>query len=176
MKLSEKNDFNRRNFLKNSFLVSGGILAGLHLIPTIGEDVFLEQTSENVHFHEFNARIKITNNKLETVFTPNREIKASTKKTIPLHHVKEAQIDWTTAYENFDVINTTDYENNIFGENKNTSTKNTLIKAAAKKWNVKPTTCRASNGVITNNYGEKISYADLVTQVHYTNNALVFLV
>ncbi len=71
MKLHEKDNFSRRNFLKTSILAGGGMLIGFNLLTACKLDAKMPIDIASLNFNDFNAFIKISDKGYVTIFSPN---------------------------------------------------------------------------------------------------------
>ena len=75
----------RRNFLRTSVLASGGMLIGFNLFHACTSEAKPPVDISKLDFNDFNAFIKISDEGLVTIFSPNPEIGQGVKTSMPLH-------------------------------------------------------------------------------------------
>lgn len=175
MKLHKKDNFSRRNFLKTSVLASGGLLIGFNFLQACKPEAKMPIDISSLNFNEFNAFIKISDEGYVTIFSPNPEIGQGVKTSMPMIIAEELDIEWNKVnvvqaglHESYkvQVAGGSGSIRRSWNELLQTgaTAKQMLINAAAKKWNVDPSTCKGSKGVITNSKGEKLGYGDVVKE------------
>jgi isoquinoline 1-oxidoreductase beta subunit len=88
-----KNTFNRRDFLKVSALAGGGMMLSFSWLagckPTPDEALSLPK-----EWFELNSYIKIGDNGLVTLMSPNPEFGQNVKTSLPMMLAEELDIDW----------------------------------------------------------------------------------
>ncbi|TCI84669.1 xanthine dehydrogenase family protein molybdopterin-binding subunit [Tenacibaculum sp. M341] len=177
MSTQEKNlTFSRRNFLRTSALASGGLLVGFNLFTACKSEVKPPVDIENLNFNDFNAFIQIADNGYVSIFSPNPEIGQGVKTSMPMIIAEELDIEWDKVNVVQGKYNKKEYTRQVAGGSQSirfgwdalrqtgATTKQMLINAAAAKWGVDATTCKASKGVITNEKGETLGYGDVVKE------------
>ena len=175
---SQKNTlaFNRRNFLKTSVLAGGGMLIGFNLLSSCKAEAVMPIDISSLNFNDFNAFIKIADNGIVTIFSPNPEIGQGVKTSMPMIIAEELDVAWKNVHVVQGVLDSKNYQRQVAGGSQSIRTgwdglrttgataKQMLINAAAKKWNVAPDTCSASEGIITNEKGETLGYGEVVKE------------
>ena len=175
MKLHKKDNFSRRNFLKTSVLASGGLLIGFNFLTACKPEAKMPVDIANLNFNDFNAFIKISDEGYVTIFSPNPEIGQGVKTSMPMIIAEELDVEW----DNVHVVQAglhKSYKAQVAGGSGSirrswnellqtgATAKQMLVNAAAKKWTVEASTCKASKGIITNSKGEKLGYGDVVKE------------
>jgi len=174
----EKNKFtfNRRNFLKTSVLASGGIIIGFNLLSACKPNVTPSIDIENLNFNDFNAFIKISDDGYVTIYSPNPEIGQGVKTAMPMIIAEELDVEWNKVHVVQAKYNKKEYQRQVAGGSQSirfgwdalrqtgATTKQMLVNAAAAKWGVDASTCKASKGIITNAKGEKLHYGEVVKE------------
>ena len=176
MEFIKKNNFSRRNFLKTSVLASGGLLVGFNLVSACRADAVMPVDIKSLNFNDFNAFIKISDNGYVTIFSPNPEIGQGVKTSMPMIIAEELDVEWNKVNVVQGALDTKNFKRQIAGGSQSirssfdvlrqtgATTKKMLINAAAAKWKVEPTTCKASKGIITNANGDKLGYGEVVKE------------
>lgn len=130
----------------------------------------------NLNFNDFNAFIKIADNGMVTIYSPNPEIGQGVKTSMPMIIAEELDVPWEHVHVEQGILNTKDYTRQVAGGSQSirhgwdalrqtgATARQMLINAAATKWGVDATTCSASGGVITNAKGETLGYGDVVKE------------
>ncbi len=90
-----KTSYNRRSFLKSSALAGGGMMLGFSWFascqPTAEEAVGLVLPDE---WFDINSYLKIGDNGLVTIFSPNPEFGQNVKTSMPMIVAEELDVDW----------------------------------------------------------------------------------
>jgi isoquinoline 1-oxidoreductase beta subunit len=174
MKLHKKDNFSRRNFLKTAVLASGGMLIGFNLLTACKPGVKMPIDIASLNFNDFNGFIKISNEGYVTIFSPNPEIGQGVKTSMPMLIAEELEVDWKNVAVAQGVLDTNKYTRQLAGGSQSirfgwdalrqtgATARQMLVNAAAVKWNVAPSTLKASKGIITNQNGETLGYGDVV--------------
>jgi len=176
MKSQKIDNFSRRNFLKTSILASGGMLIGFNLLTACKPEAVMPVDIESLNFNDFNAFIKISNDGYITIFSPNPEIGQGVKTSMPMIIAEELDVEWSKVNVIQGVLDTKNFKRQIAGGSQSirsswdafrqtgATAKQMLVNAAAIKWNVDASTCKASKGIITNTNGDKVGYGEVVKE------------
>ncbi|WP_142785741.1 xanthine dehydrogenase family protein molybdopterin-binding subunit [Changchengzhania lutea] len=174
MKTSNQLTFSRRSFLKSTALASGGMLIGFNLFNACKEDAAPPIDISQLNFKDFNAFIKISDEGKVTIFSPNPEIGQGVKTSMPMLIAEELDVPWEDVYVvqgDYDPVN---YTRQVAGGSQSirlgweplrqtgATAKQMLVNAAAARWGVSASDCKAKVGVITNANGETLGYGDVV--------------
>ncbi|MGB0429912.1 MAG: molybdopterin cofactor-binding domain-containing protein, partial [Bacteroidia bacterium] len=164
---------NRRTFFKASALTSGGFILGIGALASCDSKTKMPQTEEEIEFKDFNAFVKIGTNGKVTIYAPNPEIGQGIKTAMPMVVAEELDVAWADVEVEQAGLDTDKYQGQFAGGsngikmNWNTlreagaTVKAMLIIAAAKKWGLNESDCKAENGVILNSKGDKLTYGEL---------------
>ena len=90
-----KTNYNRRSFLKASALASGGMILGFSWLSSCKPkitDTGLIELPEN--WFDINAFLKIGENGVVTIMSPNPEIGQNVKTSMPMIIAEELDVDW----------------------------------------------------------------------------------
>ena len=173
MKPQNKNNLSRRNFLKTSILASGGMLIGFNLITACKPEAVMPVDIKKLNFNDFNAFIKISDEGYVTIFSPNPEIGQGIKTSMPMIIAEELDVDWNKVNVVQGALDSNNFKRQMAGGSQSirfgwnalretgATAKQMLINAAAVKWNVTASTCKASKGIIINKNGDKLSYGEV---------------
>ncbi|OSY88179.1 isoquinoline 1-oxidoreductase [Tenacibaculum holothuriorum] len=173
---TQKYTFSRRNFLRTSALASGGLLVGFNLFTACKPEVKPPVDISKLNFNDFNAFIKIADNGYVTIYSPNPEIGQGVKTSMPMIIAEELDVEWDKVNVAQAPLDTKNYKRQLAGGSQSirfgwdalrqtgATTKQMLVNAAAAKWSVDASTCKASKGIITNAKGEKLGYGDVVKE------------
>jgi isoquinoline 1-oxidoreductase beta subunit len=176
MKSQKIDNFSRRNFLKTSILASGGMLIGFNLLTACKPEAVMPVDIESLNFNDFNAFIKISNDGYITIFSPNPEIGQGVKTSMPMIIAEELDVEWSKVNVIQGVLDTKNFKRQIAGGSQSirsswdafrqtgATAKQMLVNAAAIKWNVDASNCKASKGIITNTNGDKVGYGEVVKE------------
>ena len=88
-----KTQYNRRSFLKTSALTGGGMILGFNWLASCtpaGEEV----ASIPEEWFDINAFLKIADNGIVTILSPNPEIGQNVKTSMPMIVAEELDVDW----------------------------------------------------------------------------------
>ena len=90
-----KTTYNRRSFLKSSVLAGGGMMLGFSWLAScqlpVEEEAGLTMPDE---WFDINAYLKIGNNGVVTIFSPNPEFGQNVKTSMPMIVAEELDVDW----------------------------------------------------------------------------------
>ncbi len=167
-----KDQTSRRSFLKVSALTGGGLMLGFNW-GFSAEDVKVVPAD-----YRFNAFLTIANDGIVTIMSPNPEIGQNVKTSMPMVIAEELDVAWDNVVVKQAPLDTENYTRQVAGGSQSirqgwtslrtvgATAKQMLIGAAASKWGVSASTCKASEGKVTSGsksatYGE---LAELATQ------------
>ena len=162
----------RRNFLKNSLMASGGLILGFNWLSneTLAANIIEQATAENI---TSNAFLSIAPNGIITIFSPNPEIGQGIKTAFAVIVAEELEADWKNVVVKQANLEPKKYERQLTGgsgaikhswerlRKAGATAKQLLIEAAAQKWSVNASTCKAENGFVISSTGQKLSYGEL---------------
>lgn len=167
-----KTQYNRRSFLKVSAATGGGMVLGFSWFASCSPTAEQMKSMPNEWF-DINAYLKIGDNGLVTIFSPNPEIGQNVKTSMPMIVAEELDVDWKDVIVEQTGLNTSWYARQVAGGSNSISStwdslrmagasaKQMLVAAAAARWEVKPEECTASDGIIQNAKGEKLTYGEV---------------
>ena len=158
---------NRRSFLKISGLAGGGMLVGLQLLSNKTDAAWADpEFSPNVF-------IKILPDNTITIFAKNPEIGQGVKTSLPMIVAEELEVDWKK------IVVEQGHLDSRFGaqfaggstavktnwaqlREAGATARSMLIEAAARKWNVPLSDCKAENGIVSHTTSDKkLTYGEL---------------
>ncbi len=172
-----KTTYNRRSFLKSSALAGGGMVLGFSWLASC------KPTPEQVRnmpkeWFDINGFLKIGDNGLVTIMSPNPEIGQNVKTAMPMIIAEELDVDWNDVLVEQAPLNTDIFTRQLAGGSQSirqgwqslrmagATAKNMLIAAAAEVWQVPADEITTSEGVLTHKgsdrsagYGEMASAA-----------------
>ncbi len=169
----------RRSFIRTSALASGGILIGFNLFqackPEVAPPTDIIDIAD-LNFNDFNAFIKIADNGMVTIFSPNPEIGQGVKTSMPMLIAEELDVAWKNVHVVQGALDTENFTRQVAGGSQSlrqgweplrqtgATTRQMLVNAAASKWGVDPDTCSTKNGVIKNSNGDQLGYGEVVKE------------
>ena len=174
-----KYQIGRRAFLKTSGLASGGLILGFSLfnsckIEKREEIAVLEMPKE---WYGINAFLKIGDNGVVTIYSPNPEFGQGVKTSMPMIVAEELDVDWKNV-----IVEQAPYDASLFGwqftggsqgirrrweglRNAGATAKEMLRQAAAKTWEANIDDVVAENGMLTHTpSGKTLGYGDVASQ------------
>lgn len=168
-----KTTYNRRSFLKSSVATGGGLLLGFSWLasctPTEEE---IRQMPEN--WFDVNAFLKIGDNGLVTIYSPNPEIGQNVKTAMPMIVAEELDVAWKDVIVEQAALNTDIYTRQLAGGSQSirqgwqslrmagATARHILVETAAQQWGVLATELTTSEGVVTHAASQRsIGYGEL---------------
>ncbi len=175
-----KTHIGRRAFIKNTSLASGGLVLGFSFLnsckPKQTETMAaIEMPNE---WFEINGYLKIGDNGIVTILSPNPEIGQNVKTSMPMILADELEIDWKDVIVEQAPLNTDLYSWQVAGGSRSimnswpslrmagATARHMLKEAAAAAWQVPVAEISAITGVLTHEasgnsagYGEMASAA-----------------
>ena len=174
-----KDQINRRRFIKVSTAAGGGLVLGFSFLASCKkpeqESLFTEIELPK-EWTEVNGFIKIGDNGVVTIMSPNPEIGQNVKTSMPMIVAEELDADWDQVLVEQAPLNTEYFSRQVAGGSQSirygwndlrtagATAKAMLVSAAASRWNVDASTLKCSKGIITNEAGETLSYGELATE------------
>jgi isoquinoline 1-oxidoreductase beta subunit len=175
--MTEIINVSRRNMLKTGMILGGGLVLGIFL-P--GKDIAMAMAKNKTKVFVPNAFIRIGTDEVVTILVNKSEMGQGVYTSLPMLIAEELEADWTRiqvelapvepAYDHtmFGPIMVTGGSTSIRSEwerlrKAGAAARLMLVAAAAGRWKVEPTTCRAEDGYIIHQDGERrLSYGQLV--------------
>ncbi|MGB5172581.1 MAG: molybdopterin cofactor-binding domain-containing protein [Eudoraea sp.] len=173
----------RRAFIKNTSLASGGLVLGFSFLNSCKPEQVKEMAVREMpkEWFEINGYLKIGDNGLVTIMSPNPEIGQNVRTSMPMIVADELEIDWNNVIVEQAPLNTNLYSWQVAGGSRSISSswqslrmagataRHMLKEAAAKAWQVPTSEISAIAGVLTHEasgnsagYGEMASAASLI--------------
>jgi isoquinoline 1-oxidoreductase beta subunit len=173
-----KTKFDRRSFIKSSVLAGGGMLLGFSwLASSCGTDAPKGLTLPDEWF-EINGFLKIGENGVVTIMSPNPEIGQNVKTSMPMIVAEELDVDWKNVIVEQAPLNTDIFTRQLAGGSQSirqswpglrmagATARRMLQEAAARKWDVPVEEITTGAGVLYHKdsrkkagYGEMASAA-----------------
>lgn len=178
METNNKLAFSRRAFMRTTGLAGGGMLIGFNLFQACKPKAKLEPPVDlsQLEYKDFNAFIKIAENGVVTIFSPNPEIGQGVKTSMPMIIAEELDVAWKNVHVVQGKLDTENFDRQVAGGSQSlrhgwdalrqtgATAKQMLVNAAAARWGIAPTDCTVSEGVITNPNGETFGYGEVVME------------
>jgi isoquinoline 1-oxidoreductase beta subunit len=177
MNTKEQIGFSRRDFVKTTSLVGGGMLMGFNFFTSCNTDKPLKiDDLSQLNYNDFNAYLKISNDGKVTIFAPNPEIGQGVKTSIPMLIAEELDVPWKdilVVQGKWDSVN---YNNQFAGGSEGikraweplrqtgATAKQMLINAAALRWDVNASECTVKDGIISHSNGKQLGYGEVALE------------
>ncbi len=166
--MSAVQKLDRRSFLKTSAAAAGGLVLGFYL----PESNTLEAQSMT---GRLNAYVQVGTDDMITLFIHKAEMGQGTVTSLSMLLAEELECDWTKIRTEFPGVDPVAFGamQGVFGSmsvrtsweplrKAGATAAEMLVQAAAQKWNVPKSQCRAENNAVVNiNTKERLSYGSL---------------
>ena len=169
-----KTKYNRRSFLKVTAASTGGMVLGFSWLascsPTPEQ---IKQMPEE--WFNMNAFLKIGDNGIVTIMSPNPEIGQNVKTSMPMIIAEELDVDWKDVIVEQAGLDTKSYTRQLAGGSQSirqgwqslrmagATARRMLLEAAAKQWGVSADELTTKNGVISHSSGKSITYGEVAS-------------
>ncbi len=171
-----KTKIDRRSFIKSSVLAGGGLLIGFSwLASACATDAPKGLTMPDEWF-EINGFLKIGENGVVTIMSPNPEIGQNVKTSMPMIVAEELDVDWANVIVEQAPLNTTIFSRQIAGGSQairqswpglrmaGATARMMLMEAAAKKWDVPVDEITTDAGILYHkNSGKETGYGEVAS-------------
>jgi isoquinoline 1-oxidoreductase beta subunit len=167
---------NRRSFLKASALAGGGLMVSFSWLAGCkpsSEDNVLEMPKD---WFELNSYIKIGNNGVVTLMSPNPEFGSNVKTSMPMILAEELDVDWKNVIVEQADFFPKRYDRQFTGGSQGirqawkplrtagATARHLLISAAAKQWNVPADEITTDAGMLYHKAsGKKAGYGEMAS-------------
>ncbi len=159
-----KTGMGRRSFIRNVSLAGGGLIIGFNWLACKRaaeqneELMALEMPDE---WFEMNGYLKIGDNGVVTIYSPNPEIGQNVKTSMPMLVAEELDVDWNNVIVEQAPLNTDIFTRQLAGGSQSirqsweplrlagATARQMLLMAAAKEWDVPVYELSVKNGIIT---------------------------
>jgi isoquinoline 1-oxidoreductase beta subunit len=175
-----KTSYNRRNFLKASTAAGGGFLLGFSFLAGCKSEAEVAAKISKLvmpdQWFDMNAFLKIGDNGVVTIFSPNPEIGQNIKTSMPMLVAEELDVDWKNVVVEQAPLDTKKYKRQLAGGSQSirqgweslrtagATARRMLIEAAAKKLDVSVSELSTEQGIIHHkNSGQKIGYGEVAS-------------
>lgn len=165
---------NRRSFLKASALAGGGMMLGFSWLTSC------KPTPEQLkampeEWFDINAFLKIGDNGIVTIMSPNPEIGQNVKTSMPMIVAEELDVEWKDVVVEQAGLDTKNYRRQLAGGSQSirqgwqslrmagATARRMLMEAAAKQWNVPVGELKTAKGIISHSSGKEIGYGAIAS-------------
>jgi CO/xanthine dehydrogenase Mo-binding subunit len=174
----------RRSFIKKTALASGGLLLGFNWLAscTSAEEAEPEGLTMPDEWNDINAYLKIGDNGVVTIMSPNPEFGQNVKTSMPMIVAEELDVDWNNVVVEQAPFDTSKYTRQFAGGSASirssydglrlagATARHMLRQAAAQRWQVPIGEITTAAGIVSHaasgqsaGYGELASAAATVT-------------
>lgn len=171
-----KTELNRRSFIKSSLLTGGGLLIGFNWLAACNSSTTSKGLPIPEEWFEITGYLKIGENGVVTIMSPNPEIGQNVKTSMPMIVAEELDVDWKNVLVEQAPLNTAIFNRQLAGGSDSikqswpglrmagASARNMLMNAAAKKWNVPVEEITTELGVLYHkSSGKKAGYGEVAS-------------
>ncbi len=167
----------RRSFLKNTLFAGGGIVIGFDWLAQQNLAAAKDSLALPKEWYDFNAFLKIGDNGLVTIFTPNPEFGQNVMTSMPMIVAEELDVDWKDVRVEMAMHDPAKYPNAAFGQftggsrgipskwdalrKAGATGRQMLREAAAKAWQVPVEEITTANSVLQHSSGKKATYGEM---------------
>ncbi|AVR46834.1 isoquinoline 1-oxidoreductase [Christiangramia fulva] len=174
-----KTGIGRRSFLKTVSIAGGGLVIGFNWLACKraeeagAEEMAMEMPDE---WFEINGYLKIGDNGVVTIYSPNPEIGQNVKTSMPMIVAEELDVDWNNVIVEQAPLNTDIFTRQLAGGSQSirqgweslrmagATARYMLLTAAANQWNVPVSELTVENGVIRHSGSdETLGYGDVAS-------------
>ncbi len=170
-----RNKINRRSFIQSSSLATGGFLLSFSWLAgcKLTEEERLQLPKE---WFELNSYIKIGENGVTTLYSPNPEFGQNIKTALPMLIAEELDLDWKQIIFEQGNFNPIKFDRQFTGGSQGVrnawtplrtagaTARRMLINAATQSWNVEASSITTADGVLLHPpSGKKASYGAMAS-------------
>lgn len=172
-----KTSLGRRSFIKSVSLAGGGLIIGFNWLACKGpteegsEEMAMQMPDE---WFELNGYLKIGDNGIVTIYSPNPEIGQNVKTSMPMIVAEELDVNWDNVVVEQAPLNTEVFTRQLAGGSQSirqgweslrtagATARQMLLTAAANKWEVPVSELSVENGIISHrNSDRSIGYGEI---------------
>lgn len=173
--MQSSSTYSRRDFLKNSALIGGGLFLGFDLLGSGKFNAAVADPALEGAF-DFNAYLAINSDGTATIFSPNPEVGQGIKTSFPMTVAEELDFDWAKVKVVQAPLDTVKFERQVAGGSQSTphswkrlrqagaTARRMLMEAAAKRWSVDVGTLTTDKGVVKHSSGKQATYSELAAE------------
>ncbi|MCB0667327.1 MAG: xanthine dehydrogenase family protein molybdopterin-binding subunit [Saprospiraceae bacterium] len=170
-----KTKVGRRSFLRNITATGGGLMLGFSWFAScqVNEEELLSMPDE---WFNLNAFLKIGDNGLVTIMSPNPEGGQNVKTSMPMIIAEELDVDWKDVIVEQAPLDTDSYTRQFIGGSQalrrgwqslrmaGATARQMLREAAARSWNVSVAEIETEGGMLIHkNSGQKSGYGEMAS-------------
>ncbi len=171
-----KTKFDRRSFIKSSVLAGGGLLIGFNWLAASCSTKEAKGLTMPENWTDINGYLKIGENGVVTIMSPNPEIGQNVKTSMPMIVAEELDVDWKNVIVEQAPLNTDVFNRQVAGGSQSirqswsglrmvgATARMMLVMAAAKEWQVPVEEVTTDAGILYHKIsGKKAGYGDMST-------------
>ena len=171
--MTKEYNFKRRSFLKLTSAMGGGLILGFNLLTSCEAPVNkIVAKSLPDNWFDINTFIKIGENGLVTIYSPNPEIGQNVKTSMPMIVAEELDVKWDDVIVEQAPLSD-GFKRQVAGgsqsirqgwdslRNAGATARQMLINTAAKIWEVDPSSVTAADGKVISATGQELGYGEL---------------
>ncbi|MEQ9166493.1 MAG: molybdopterin cofactor-binding domain-containing protein [Fulvivirga sp.] len=169
-----KTKYNRRSFLKVTTASTGGIILGFSWLASCSPTPEQIKQMPDEWFN-INAFLKIGDNGIVTIMSPNPEIGQNVKTSMPMIVAEELDVDWKDVIVEQAAYDIQKYTRQLAGGSQSirqgwqslrmagATARRMLMEAAAKQWGVSADELTTDKGVISHTSGKSMTYGEVAS-------------
>ena len=171
-----KTKLDRRSFIKSSVLAGGGLMLGFNWLAAACSTDKANGLTMPEDWSEINGYLKIGENGVVTIMSPNPEIGQNVKTSMPMIVAEELDVDWTKVIVEQAPLNTDIFKRQVAGGSQSirkswstlrmagATARRMLQEAVAKEWQVPVDEITTETGVLYHKKsGKKAGYGEMAT-------------
>ena len=171
-----KTTIDRRSFLKASALAGGGMMLGFNWLAGCQPETPVPKGMPDA-WHEVNGFLKIGDNGLVTIMSPNPEIGQNVKTSMPMIVAEELDVHWQDVVVEQAPLDTDTFTRQLAGGSQSirqgwqglrtagATARRMLMEAAARRWNVPVGELTTEAGIIRHApSGQTLGYGDVASE------------
>ena len=171
-----KTKLDRRSFIKSSVLAGGGLVLGFNWLAAACSTETAKGLTIPDEWYDINGYLKIGENGVVTIMSPNPEIGQNVKTSMPMIVAEELDVDWKNVIVEQAPLNTDVFKRQVAGGSQSirqswpalrtagATARRMLQEAAAKAWNVPVDEITTESGILYHKKsGKKADYGEMAT-------------
>ena len=174
---TDSTNLDRRSFLKASALAGGGLMIGFNWFAGCQPSGPAPMKGPPESWFDINAFLKIGNNGLVTIMSPNPEIGQNVKTSMPMIVADELDVDWRDVVVEQAGLDTDKYTRQLAGGSQSirqgwqglrtagAAARRMLMDAAAQRWDVPVSELTTDDGTIRHDAsGRELGYGAVASE------------
>lgn len=174
---TDSTNMDRRSFLKASALAGGGLMIGFNWFAGCEPSGSAPVKGTPDQWFDVNAFLKIGDNGLVTIMSPNPEIGQNVKTSMPMIVADELDVDWRDVVVEQAGLDTDKYTRQLAGGSQSirqgweglrtagAAARQMLMDAAAERWNVPASELTTEGGSIHHEAsGQTLGYGEVASE------------